>query len=93
MPIPESETQPTPPPRKKKLKKKLEQLVEKQLDQSQIKNNINDGEKEDIETIQNTGNEGDIGTEILKTVEDETTEQGTSPKKRMRRKKHNAVPE
>ena len=97
--IPEIESQPTPPPRKKKLKKKLEQIVEKQLDQSLVeKRNVDvlqEGEKLTV-SLEATNLDGDVSVEETcpePQVEPEEMAQGTSPKKSRRKKKHNTVQE
>ena len=100
--IAETDTVPTPPPRKKKLKKKLEQIVEKQLDQNLM---VKSSEADNVEGEQQQklnveiaveSSESGVGVEEALQVgqtnsEEVTGQEGKSPKKSRRKKKHNTV--
>ena len=89
------ETQPTPPPRKKKLKKKLEVLVEKQL-QLNSEACVNEQAVKEDELSKGSINEGKEDEKQLAVDEDksysgdlrEQTDNMLSSKKRRRKNKH-----
>ena len=91
MPISENESQPTPPPRKKKLRKKLELLVEQKLNENLIEGGSqsdNDGEnRSDVKPV---GSENTCHNTSASSAAEESnfSEEKGSPPKSRRKKKH-----
>lgn len=86
--LPEDDSQPTPPPRKKKLKKKLEQLVEQNLNKDDVKGGQSELTPPNEETT-NEPLENDKSTsDTLEADSDLGKEQLENAKKSRRRRKH-----
>ena len=89
----ENDSQPTPPPRKKKLKKKLEQLIEREVNQKNFVENAFPDSNVSDPTVKNDlsgENSADIDDKLTETAAEGTlsTVEQVSPKKSRRRKKH-----
>lgn len=100
IPVAESESQPTPPPRTKKLKKKLEVLVEQKLNEKLIEGSSqssnNEEHSSDVKQVSNVQVEGSENAHSNSSEykassageESNLIEVKGSPPKSRRRKKH-----